>query len=57
MQEKKFRFTFVTWHHVTSWSESCDFMGDFLLSLVTTLQSLVIIDLLEEEILSFQFFK
>ena len=35
--------------------ESCDTMGKFSSSLVTTLQSLVIIDLLEEEILSFQF--
>ena len=45
--------------HVTSRDfvirESCDTMGEFPLSLVTTLQSLVIIDLLEEETLSFQF--
>ena len=37
--------------------EPCDIMGEFPLSLVTTLQSLVIMDLLEEEILSFQFVK
>ena len=35
--------------------KSRDTMGDFPYSLVTTLQCLVIIDLLEEEILSFQF--
>ena len=35
--------------------ESCDTMGKFPLSLVATLQSLVIIDLLEKEILIFQF--
>ena len=33
--------------------ESCDIIGEFSSSLATTLQSLVIIDLLEEEILSF----
>ena len=33
--------------------ESFDIMVEFLLSLVTALQSLVIINLLEEEILSF----
>ena len=37
--------------------EPCDIMGKFPLSLVITLQSLVIIDPLEEEILSFQFVK
>ena len=35
--------------------ESCDIKSEFPSSLVTTLQSLVIIDLLEEEILRFQF--
>ena len=35
--------------------ESCDTMGEFPSWLVTTLQSLVVIDLLDEEILSFQF--
>ena len=35
--------------------ESYDIMSEFPSSLVTTLQMLVIIDLLEEEILSFQF--
>ena len=30
--------------------ESCDIMGEFSLSLVTTLQSLVIMNLLEEDI-------
>ena len=46
--------------HVTSRDfvvrESCDLMGEFPSSLVTTLQSFLIIDLLEVEILSFQFF-
>ena len=45
--------------HVTSRNfvvrESSDFMGDFPSSLVTTLHTLVIIDLLEEVILRFQF--
>ena len=45
--------------HVTSREfvarDSCDIMGEFPLSLVTTLQNLVIIELLEEEILRFQF--
>ena len=35
--------------------ESCNMMREFPLSLASTLQSLVIIDLLEEEISSFQF--
>lgn len=35
--------------------ELCDAMGEFPSSLVTIRQSLVIIDVLEEEILSFQF--
>ena len=35
--------------------ESCNVMGEFPLSLVSTLQSLVIIDLFKEEISSFQF--
>ena len=45
--------------HVTSRDfvvrETCDTIGEFPSSLMTTLQSLVIIDLLEEEILTFQF--
>ena len=45
--------------HVTSREfmvrESCDIMDEFPSLLVTTLQSLMIIDLLEEEILSFQY--
>ena len=45
--------------HVTSRDfvvrEACDTIGEFPSSLMTTLQSLVIIDLLEEEILTFQF--
>ena len=56
VQEKKICYFFC---HVTSRDfvvgESCDTMGGFPSSLVTTLKSLVIIDLLEEEILSFQF--
>ena len=101
VQEKKFRFSFVAWPHVTSWSEghvtlwvsspyyksrscqvwwnrrcareeisffvcrltscdfvvreSCDIVAEFSSSLVTTLQSLVIVDLLEEDIKRFQF--
>ena len=46
-------------YHVTSRDfvvrESCDTRGEFPSSLVTTLQNLVIIHLLKEEILSFQF--
>ena len=45
-------------YHVTSRNfvvrESCDIMGEFPSSLVTAIQSLVIIDLFEEEILRFQ---
>ena len=45
--------------HVTSRDfvvrEACDTIGEFPSSLMTTLESLVIIDLLEEEILTFQF--
>ena len=45
--------------HVTSRDfiirDSCDIMGEFLSLLVTTLQSLDIIEPLEEEILRFQF--
>ena len=45
--------------HVTSREfmvrESCDIMDEFPSLLVTTLQSLMIIDLLEEEILCFQY--
>ena len=53
---EKFRLFFVTWPHVTLWSEShLTLGGEFPSSLVNTLQSLVIINLLEEEILRFQF--
>ena len=46
--------------HVTSRDfvvrEPYDTMGEFISSLVTTLQNFMIIDILEEEILSFKFF-
>ena len=48
-----FVFHITSCHFVVR--ESCDIMDELPLSLVSTLQSLVIIDLLQEEILRFQF--
>ena len=49
----------ICFYHVTSRDfvirESCDIRGEFPSSLVTTLRSLVIINLLKEEILKFPF--
>ena len=52
---KRRNFVFRLSCDLTWLRESCNIMGEFPLSLLTTLLSLLIIDLLKEEILKFQF--